>query len=426
MGALDLLLGRRTAPAAVRREPVFAASGAVSPADTFQSGGLWTEISASAPARSGVTVNERTTLSLPAVMQAVRVLSGVFARVPLHYCRMDGGGTHRMTADPLYQLMNGRPNEAQSRFQFREILMSDILMAGNFFAYVSRDAFMRPVALTRLDPLGVQPMQSFDRQTGQQMFYDATLPDGTTGRFASRDVWHVAGMSRNGLQGMNPIAYMREAFGESIATASYVQNYWRNNGQPPVILTTEQSIKPEQKREMQADWKARYSGPSNAGEVAVLSNGLKAAYMTSSNKDGQLVETRTMQTLDIARAWGVPPHLIFELSKATFGNIEQQSLEFVTYHLGPHFARVADSAAHNFAASGCTFVHDPSELMKGGFLERAQGVSALRNAGICTTDEARQNFDLNPEGGDVGGQRWRPLNMCVDGQPSPPEQDQTT
>ncbi|MFT8335111.1 MAG: phage portal protein [Acetobacter orientalis] len=424
MGFLDMLRGGRGAPAATRQEPILAASGPSSPADAFQTGGVWSTVSMGGPSRSGVVVNERTTLSLPAVMQAVRVLSGVFARVPMHYCRIDAGGSHRLEKDPLYQLMNGRPNEAQSRYLFREILMSDILMAGNFYAYVSRDAFMRPVALTRLCPLSTQPLQSFDRQSGQHMFYDATLPDGTAGRFSSRDIWHVAGMSRNGLQGMNPIAYMREAFGESIATASYVQNYWRNNGQPPVILTSDQNIPPEVKQQIKEDWKARYSGPSNAGEAAVLSHGLKASYMTSSNKDGQLVETRTMQVLDIARAWGVPPHLIFELSKATFGNIEQQSLEFVIYHLGPHFARVADSAAHTFAAEGCTYVHDPSELMKGSFLERAQGVSALRNAGVLTTDEARQNFDLNPVGGPEGQQRWRPANTGIDGQP--PEQPQDT
>ncbi|WP_231621249.1 phage portal protein, partial [Acetobacter pomorum] len=89
--------------------------------------------------------------------------------------------------------------------------MSDLLMAGNFYAYVSRDAFMQPVALTRLDPFGTLPLQSFERATGQSMFYDTTLPDGSSGRFAARDIWHVSGMSRNGLQGLSPIAYMKEA-----------------------------------------------------------------------------------------------------------------------------------------------------------------------------------------------------------------------
>jgi phage portal protein BeeE len=138
------------------------------------------------------------------------------------------------------------------------------------------------------------------------------------------------------------------------------------------------------------------------------------------NRDGQLVETRTMQVMDIARAWGVPPHLIFELSKATFGNIEQQSLEFVIYHLGPHFSRVADSAMHAFANGSNIFVHDPSDLLKGGFLDRAQGISALRNAGVIKTDEARANFDLNPVGGSVGDTLWQPVNMGVAGQQAAP------
>ncbi|ATJ90723.1 portal protein [Acetobacter senegalensis] len=420
MGILDYLRGDRGAAAPVRQEPILNAAGPSSPADTFQSGGLWSSINIGGQARSGVMVNERTTLSLPAVMQALRILSGVFAMVPMYYCRQDGGGKHRLTADPLYRLMNGSPNNAQSRFQFREILLSDILMAGNFYAYVSRDAFMRPVALTRLDPLSVQVQQAFDRQSGQSLFYDATLPDGTSGRFASRDIWHVAGMGRNGLTGLNPVAYMREAFGEVIATASYVQHYWRNNGQPPVILTTDKKVDSEVRRQIKDDWRATYGGVENAGDVAVLGSGLEAKYLTASNKDGQLVETRTMQVLDIARAWGVPPHLIFELSKATFGNIEQQSLEFVIYHLGPHFARVADAAEHAFAAADCVFLHDPSDLLKGGFLDRAQGVAALRNAGVMKTDEARNNFDLNPLGGTEGNELWRPLNTGLVGQPPEP------
>jgi HK97 family phage portal protein len=227
-------------------------------------------------------------------------------------------------------------------------------------------------------------------------------------------------MGRNGLTGLNPVAYMREAFGEVIATVSYVQHYWRNNGQPPVILTTDKKVDSEVRRQIKDDWRATYSGVENAGDVAVLGSGLDAKYLTASNKDGQLVETRTMQVMDIARAWGVPPHLIFELSKATYGNIEQQSLEFVIYHLGPHFARVADAAEHAFAAADCVFLHDPSDLLKGGFLDRAQGVAALRNAGVMKTDEARNNFDLNPLGGTEGNELWRPLNTGLVGQPSEP------
>ncbi|GFE98120.1 phage portal protein [Gluconobacter sp. Gdi] len=424
MGLLDFLRGSgASVPSRARQERVLTSSlpvgAAAGSADSFQTGGTWTSFGIGSPSRSGVKVSERTTMALPAVMQALRILTGVFAMVPMHYVRRDGKGIHRLEEDPLYKLMNERPNDVQSQYDFREILLGDILMTGNFYAYVSRDALMRPSVLTRLDPLGVQDLQSFDRQTGQQMFYDATLPDGSSGRFASRDIWHVRGMSRNGLQGLNPISFMKEAFGESIATAAYVQSYWRNNAQPPVILTSDKKIDGDVRQQIKDDWKNRFSGVDNAGEPAVLGNGLKADYMRVSNKDGQLVETRTMQVLDIARAWGVPPHLLFELSKATFGNIEQQSLEFVIYHLGPHFSRVSSKAAHAFAASGCTFIHDPSDLVKGGFLDRAQGIAALRNGGVMSTDEGRAEFNLNPVGGDAGGEIWRPINMGISGQPNP-------
>lgn len=427
MGLKQFLRGpSRTGAPAPRREPSIArpAASNADHAQSFQNDAPWSSFSLGGAARSGVAVNERTALSLPAVMQALRVLSGVFAMVPMHYVRRDSGGVHRLVNDPLYRLFNQRPNAVQSQYDFREILLGDLLMTGNFYAYVSRDALMRPTVLTRLDPMGVSVLQSFDRLDGQRLYYDATLPDGSTGRFPARDIWHVRGLSRTGLQGLSPIAYMKEAFGETLATAAFVQNYWRNNGQPTTILTTEKPVKPEERDAIKRDWRARFSGPDNAGEVAVLSLGLKPTYMPVNNQQAQLVESRTMQVLDVARAWGVPPHLIFELSKATFGNIEQQSLEFVTYHLGPHFSRVAASAAHAFAQSDCAFVHDPSDLVKGGFLDRAQGIAALRNAGVNSMDEARADFNLNPVGGPAGGEIWRPANMTVAGRPeTAPETD---
>jgi HK97 family phage portal protein len=416
MGLLDLF---RSSPARARTEPTLSASSDVQSESQWKSHGL---VMSGAGSRAGVLVSETTALSLPAVMQALRVLCGVFAMTPLHYYRETAVGRERAKDDPLYRLFHRQPNRHQSAFGLKEIMLADILLAGNFYAYVSRDARQRVVALTRLNPLTVTVNEYFDRATGIELFYDAMLPDKSAERFAARDIWHVSGLSRNGLYGLNPIRYMRDALGATIATADYAASFWGNDARPGTILTTKAKMPQEAKEALRADWKRRFGGPTRAGEIAVLDQELEPKFLSTDNQKSQFVETRTFQVLEVARAWGVPPHLLFELSRATFGNIEQQSLEFVIYHLGPHYERVASAANLAFAAEDGFFEFLPDALVKGDIKSRWEAYTAARNSGVLNADEIRERENLNRIGGPAGEERWRPANMTIAGTPvAPPE-----
>jgi len=415
MGLLDWF--RRAEPAP-RAEPHFGP-----PSASVQSESQWKThgfVVGGAPSRAGVTVSETTAIGLPAVMQALRVLCGVFAMTPLHYYRETEAGREKAKGDPLHRLFHRAPNRHQSAFAFKEIMLADILLAGNFYAYVSRDSRQRVVALTRLNPLNVTVNESFDRATGVELFYDATLPDKVSERFAARDIWHIAGISRNGLYGLNPVRYMRDALGATIATADYAASFWGNDARPGTILTTKAKISGEAKEALRADWKRRFGGSSRAGEIAVLDQELEPKFLSQDNQKSQFVETRTFQVLEVARMWGVPPHLLFELSRATFGNIEQQSLEFVIYHLGPHYERVASAANLAFAAEDGHFEFLEDALVKGDIKSRWEAYTAARNAGVLNADEIRERENLNRIGGAAGTERWRPANMAISGEPAPP------
>ena len=416
MGILDLF---RSAPARAKVEPQIGAPGGVQASGSLASESQWNGFVTGRVSRAGVVVNERTTMSLPAVMQALRIICGVFAMTPLAYYRRTSEGRERASDDPLWTLLHDRPNQTQSAFSFKELLLADVLLTGNFYAYVSRDSRMRPVALTRIKPGNVTVHDYFDRASGLELFYDATLPDKSHERFSARDIWHIAGPTRDGEVGLSPLDYMRDALGGSIATSDYTSRYWANNARPPIQLHTDHKMAPADKDRLRADWRARFSGV-DGDSIAVLDQGLKADFLTFDHQQSQLLETRQFQVLDVARAFGVPPHLLFDLSRATFSNIEHQSLEFITFHMGPHYERVAGAAARQFAAPDHYFEFLTDALVKGDIKTRWEAYRIQRETGVLSADEIRERENLNRIGGAAGDERWRPGNMTISGTPVAP------
>jgi HK97 family phage portal protein len=377
---------------------------------------LWFMTGTSGSAR--VAVSEQTAMSLPAVLHALEILTGVFAMTPMLYYRREGDGKARADSSPLFALFHDRPNPVQSIFLFKEVLLGDMLMAGSFAVFVHRDGMFRPKALSRLDPRSVRPAQFWDRTDGLELFYDVTLPDGSSGRFSRTDVWHVPGFSRDGLLGVNRIKLLDNMLASAVAAGEYARHFWENNAQPATLLKTKGKVNPEDKDKLKRDWKRMFSGPRRAGEVAVLDQEMEATTLGATNRDSQFVEIRAFNVVEVARAFGVPPHLLYELSRATFSNIEQQSLEFIMYSMMPHYERVASAATHYFAEPGHFFEFLPDALLKGDVKTRWEAYKAAREAGVMNADEIRRRENMQPIGGRAGEDYWRPANMAVSGEPN--------
>lgn len=397
----------------VEAPPAPSASGQLTSEDTET---FWSLTGATGGSR--VSVNERTSLSLPAVLHALEILTGVFAMTPMIYYSRQGDGKTRAEGSPLFQLFHERPNDVQSAFLFKEVLLGDMLMAGGFANFVHRDGAFRPKALSRLDPRMVQPVKFWDRQDGLELFYDAQLPDGSNGRFTRTDIWHVPGFSRDGLLGVNRIRLLDDMLGSAIAAGEYARHFWENNAQPATILHSKGKVNPEDKAKIKFDWKRMFGGPRKAGEVAVLDQELEAKLLGATNRESQFVEVRAFNVVEVARAFGVPPHLLYELTRATFSNIEQQSLEFIMYSMMPHYERVASAATHYFAEPGHFFEFLPDALLKGDVKTRWEAYKAARESGAMNADEIRKRENMEPIGGAAGEEYWRPANMAVSGQPN--------
>lgn len=417
MGLLNLFSRSRSASdAPTRAEPPV-----VSAADEAQSESQWRTFRVEGGAsRAGVRVSETSALSIPATLAALRILTGVFAMTPVHYYERSAGGRINKDDLPEAQLFRASPNAHQTPFAFLELLLADMMLSGNFYAYVSRNFRGEPVALTRLKPGTVSIADYFDRETGTTLFYDATLPDGSSERFARRDVMHIPGFSRDGIHGLNPVKYAREALGASIATSQHAAKFWGKGGRPSTVLQSKQKIGPNDKARARQDWSNLYSGP-DGDTVAVLDQEMTAQFLSHNMQESQFLETRQYQVVDLARVWGVPPHLIFDLSRSTNNNIEHQSLEFVIYHMGPHYVRIAQALTKLFGRQGHYYEHLTDALVKGDLKSRMEAYWQQRQMGMASADELRAKENQPAIGGQAGTEYWRPSNMMVAGEPAPSE-----
>ena len=302
-------------------------SGPVAATDGLNDPGGFTVLNILGGNGSGAPMGEARAMSLTGVLRALEVLCGLYAMTPVHYYRNTPEGKERVDDAPQAQMFSTSANAVQPAFLMKELMLGDLLMRGKFGAYVHRDPLYRPSSLSRVNPDGIAVSQHWDRESGLEVFYDASLPDGSRERLTRNDFWFVPGFSRDGLVGVDRLKLLADAFEGAASTSEFARRFWENNAQPSTVLTAKARIAPEEKSRIKTDWQTRFAGARNAGGVAVLDQEMDAKFLSHDNEASQFVESRSFSVVEIGRAFGVPPHVLFELARATFSNIEHQSLE---------------------------------------------------------------------------------------------------
>ena len=360
---------------------------------------------------AGKAVTERSAMQMTAVYSCVRILAEAVAGLPLHvYLYSDSGGKEKAVEHPLYRLLHDEPNPEMSSFVFRETLMTHLLLWGNAYAQIIRNGKGEIIALY---PLMANKM-SVDRDENGQLYYRytkspdeaPTMPNNTVILFP-RDVLHIPGLGFDGLVGYSPIAMAKNAIGLAIATEEYGAKFFANGAAPSGVLEHPGTIKdPTKVREA---WQSQFGGSSNSGKVAVLEEGMKYTPISISPEQAQFLETRKFQINEIARIFRVPPHMVGDLEKSSFSNIEQQSLEFVKYTLDPWVMRWEQSIQRSLFTPDEKknyFVKFNVEgLLRGDYQSRMQGYATARQNGWMSANDIREleNLDRIPEesGGDL-------------------------
>ena len=360
---------------------------------------------------AGKTVTERSAMQMTAVYSCVRILAEAVAGLPLHlYKYTDGGGKEKALDHPLYRLLHDEPNPEMSSFVFRETLMTHLLLWGNAYAQVIRNGKGEVIALYPLMP----NKMSVDRDENGRLYYtyyrgsdEAIKNKDFAVTLQPSDVLHIPGLGFDGLVGYSPIAMAKNAIGMAIACEEYGAKFFANGAARGGVLEHPGTIKDPQR--VRESWQSTFGGSGNANKIAVLEEGMKYTPIGISPEQAQFLETRKFQINEIARIFRVPPHMVGDLEKSSFSNIEQQSLEFVKYTLDPWVIRWEQSIMRALLSpeeKTQYFVKFNVEgLLRGDYQSRMNGYAIGRQNGWMSANDIREleNLDRIPaeEGGDL-------------------------
>ncbi len=359
---------------------------------------------------SGKPVNERTAMQTTAVYACVRILAEAVASLPLHvYEYQDDGGKKQVHDHPLYYLLHDEPNPEMTSFVFRETLMSHLLIWGNAYAQIIRDGTGRVLGLYPLLP-DKMDVQRDDRGNIYYVYSrnsdeNPMFKEYGDIRLKAEEVLHIPGLGFDGLIGYSPIAMAKNAVGMTLACEEYGASFFANGANPGGVLEHPGVLKDPSK--VRESWNSVYRGVNNAHKIAVLEEGMKYQQIGIPPEEAQFLETRKFQINEIARLYRIPPHMVGDLDKSSFSNIEQQSLEFVKYTLDPWVIRWEQSLQRSLllpGEKGKYFIKlNVDGLLRGDYQSRMNGYAVGRQNGWFSANDIREMENMNPIPDEQGG-----------------------
>lgn len=347
-------------------------------------------------------INEDTALKYSAVWAAVNIISSSVGFLPLvTYKKTPDNSRDRATKHNVYRLLHDRPNPFMSSQTFKETLTSHLLLWGNAYAEIQMDGAMRPVALWPIPPSMVKPV--LDIKTGSY-YFEVSDVDAEKKVLQYNQVLHLHGLGFDGIQGYSVIRYAADSIGTNIAAEQNAATFFKNDSSPSGLLTTDTVLTKETKEGVEKGWEDKHKGLPNRYRIAVLHSGLKYQTIGIPARDAQLLESRKFGISDIARWFQVPPHMLGDLDRATFSNIEEQGIHFVSFTL----QRWLQCWKHEVDYK----LFSPSErdvyftdflidmLLRGNSEMRAKvyqiALGGNNNPGYMTVNEVRQRENLPP------------------------------
>lgn len=362
---------------------------------------------------AGPAVTEESALSFSAVYACVRILSESVAMLPLFtYRRLANGGKEKATDAPIYNLLHRSPNPEMTSFEFRETLIAHVATWGNGYAEIEWSKSGQPLALWPLNPAKMQ----VSRRNGQLVYF-YELPSGQAVTLPSWRVHHLRGLSGNGVVGYSPIRLAMQSIGVGLALEEYGARFFGNGARPGGVLKHPGVLSDGAYKRLKESWSAENEGLSNAHRLKILEEGLDYQAIGIPPEEAQFLESKKFQVNEIARWFRVPPHMLADLERATFSNIEEQGLEFVIYTLGPWLTRHEQALERDLlteAERQTLFVeYLVNGLLRGNITSRFQAYQQALQGGWMNPNEVRVLENMNPyEGGDT---YLQPLNMAPAG-----------
>lgn len=367
---------------------------------------------------TGVSVTPESALRASTVYACVRVLAETVAALPLLTYKRQARGKERATNFYLYDKLHTTPNPEMSSFTYRETMTGHVALWGNAYSEIETDGAGRMVNLWPMRP--DQTYSARSKMTNEPGYVTYVPGAGQMWLPADR-VFHLKGLSLDGITGLSPIGLARQAIGLAIATEEFGARFFGNGAQPGIVITHPGQLGDEAYKHLKTSWNEAHQGLDNSHRAAILEEGMGVEKIGIPPEDAQFLETRKFQVVDIARIYRIPPHLVGSMDAATFGNIEQQSLEFVTYTMMPWLTRWEQEIARSIflpaerANYFAEFMVDG--LLRGDIASRYAAYATGRQWGWFSVNDIRALENMNPiDGGDA---YLEPMNMVEVGAQKP-------
>jgi HK97 family phage portal protein len=363
---------------------------------------------------TGVPVTPFTALQAAAVYSCIRAISQDIAMLqPFLRRRLGGGGYRREPRHPLNKLFR-RPNKWQTWFEFIGYAVTSICLRGNAFIVVERDKDANPIELVPVAPDRVTMMLSDDgelwyRINSRRLGYGIVVPPD--------DMIHIKNISMDGYVGVSPIAIAQDVIGLALATQQHGGVLFRQGGQIGGVIEHPGVLSKEASDRIANSWRDTHAGVQNSHKAAVLEEGMKFNKIAITNEEAQFLETRRFQVIDICRLYGVPPHRLGELDKATLNNIEQQNQQYVDSALKPTARSIEQLFDHHLLFDDerltleCKLDFD--DMTRGDMKTRYEAYQIGTLNGWLNRNEVRAKENLDPIPDPSGDEYRVPLNTAV-------------
>ena len=368
----------------------------------------------SSDTEAGVRITNSESLTVSAVFACMKAISEDVAKLPIGVFKKLDKGRETLPDHPLYEILNTQPNIETFAMSFRNAIIGNALSYGNGYAEIVRDAFGVVTALWLINPERVTPK----RDKNNKLYYQVTHNNGKIEEFDRREIFHVPGFGFDGVQGYNVISLARQSIGLARGAEKFGAEFFGNGAKASLVLEMPQELSTKSSDNLIASVQKQVGGNNKHG-VLLAEQGSKFKTLSLSQKDSQYLETRQFSIPEICRWFRIQPHKVFDLTKATFSNIEEQNTDYVTDALMPWFVRF-EQAVHCQLLTpedrlGKIYIkHNANALMRGDAESRADFYNKMIISGVMTRNEARELEEMNPlDGLDAP---LMPLNMVAVGE----------
>lgn len=347
--------------------------------------------------RSGVTVNEDSALTFSAVYRCVTLISDTISSIPLNVYQYTDTGKEIYPTHPLFKLLHDEPCEMHTSTEWRQLMQASALLWGNGYSKIVRDKYYLPMWLDWIAPSIVEPYQIIRSDGTKALRYKII----TTGEIIEADnMIHIKAVTFDGISGRSPIEIAKDSIGLGLAAERFGSEFFANGASFSGILHSDQALKKDQMDLVKDSWQKSHTGEGRRFKTPFLPFGVKYDMIGVPPEQAQFMLTRKFQLSEIARIYGVPLHMLADLERSSFNNIEHQGIEFVTNTMRPWAVKWEQELNRKLLPEkdkGKVYTKFNLEgLLRGDSVARATYLKTMVETDIYTRNEAREYEDKNP------------------------------